>query len=67
MLNLAFFHLKLLNSLGTDIHFWHHASFGRILIDKPTVIGHEASGTVEKVGENVKNFAVGKAFDFWIF
>lgn len=44
---------------GTDIHFWHHASFGRIVIKDPTVIGHEASGTVEKLGANVTNVAVG--------
>ncbi|KAI1722366.1 alcohol dehydrogenase groES-like domain-containing protein [Ditylenchus destructor] len=44
---------------GTDIHFWHHAAFGRIVVKEPMVIGHEASGTVEKVGQNVKNFAAG--------
>lgn len=44
---------------GTDIHFYHHAAFGRIIVKDPMVIGHECSGTVEKVGQNVKNFAPG--------
>ncbi|KAI1711845.1 alcohol dehydrogenase groES-like domain-containing protein [Ditylenchus destructor] len=45
---------------GTDIHFWQHAEFARTVITEPTVIGHEASGIVSKVGENVsKYFSIG--------
>uniref|UniRef100_A0A915EDM0 Sorbitol dehydrogenase n=1 Tax=Ditylenchus dipsaci TaxID=166011 RepID=A0A915EDM0_9BILA len=44
---------------GTDLHFWGHGAFGSRLVQEPVVIGHEVSGTVEKVGKKVTGFAVG--------
>ena len=44
---------------GTDLHFWAHGCMGSMSINKPSVLGHEASGTVLKVGSNVKTLAAG--------
>ncbi|KAI1692908.1 alcohol dehydrogenase groES-like domain-containing protein [Ditylenchus destructor] len=44
---------------GTDTHLLQHAEFARAVITEPTVIGHEASGIVDKVGKNVTNFSAG--------
>jgi len=42
---------------GTDVHIFHGAMAHRLSL--PQVIGHEVSGLVETVGENVKNFQKG--------
>lgn len=44
---------------GSDIKYWKYGKCGRFVMDKPMVIGHEASGTVVKTGSNVKDLAVG--------
>ncbi|KAI1717800.1 alcohol dehydrogenase groES-like domain-containing protein [Ditylenchus destructor] len=44
---------------GTDITVWKNTTIGSITFNLPRVIGHEASGTVEKIGDNVISFAVG--------
>src|SRR5512142_727192 len=41
---------------GTDVHF----ADGRIPYPTPTVLGHEAAGTVEVVGPDVHDVAVGQ-------
>jgi 2-desacetyl-2-hydroxyethyl bacteriochlorophyllide A dehydrogenase len=43
---------------GTDMHIFHGKMDQRV--DMPQVIGHEASGTVVELGENVKNLCVGQ-------
>lgn len=37
----------------------HTDEFGRTLGMSPIVLGHEGVGIIEKLGENVKDFAVG--------
>lgn len=37
----------------------HTDEFGRTLGMSPIVLGHEGAGIIEKLGENVKDFAVG--------
>jgi L-iditol 2-dehydrogenase len=44
---------------GTDIHFWAHGAMGPFTLKDPHVLGHETSGTILKIGTNVKNVAVG--------
>jgi len=41
---------------GTDLHIWH-GSYE--LANYPVVPGHEFSGTVSQIGDQVKNFSVG--------
>ncbi len=46
---------------GSDIHGWDGSSGRRI---PPLVMGHEAAGTVAKVGENVRKFVEGDKVTF---
>ena len=42
---------------GTDLHIYHGAMDARVTM--PLVMGHEMSGTVHEVGEDVRDFASG--------
>ncbi|ERL94043.1 hypothetical protein D910_11326 [Dendroctonus ponderosae] len=44
---------------GSDVHYLVHGSIGPFVVKKPMIIGHEASGTVVKVGKNVKHLQPG--------
>ncbi|XP_044742437.1 sorbitol dehydrogenase-like [Chrysoperla carnea] len=44
---------------GTDVHLLAHGSVAGFIVEKPTVVGHEASGIVDKIGKNVKNLKPG--------
>lgn len=44
---------------GTDVHYWQHGKLGDFLIRKPMVLGHEGSGTVVKVGSDVRHLKAG--------
>ena len=44
---------------GSDLHFFDKGRIGVNKIEEPRVLGHEASGTIEKVGRNVTNLKVG--------
>lgn len=38
---------------GSDVHYYTHGRIGSFVVREPMVLGHEASGTVIEVGENV--------------
>lgn len=44
---------------GTDLHIFHGAMDARV--DMPLVMGHEMSGTVQRLGSEVEGFAPGDA------
>ncbi|XP_003471889.1 sorbitol dehydrogenase isoform X2 [Cavia porcellus] len=44
---------------GSDVHYWQHGRIGDFVVKKPMVLGHEASGTVVKVGSSVKHLKAG--------
>lgn len=44
---------------GSDLHHLNQGSLGHIELHQGEVYGHEASGTITKVGSKVKNFKVG--------
>ncbi|KAF7265768.1 sorbitol dehydrogenase-like isoform X1 [Rhynchophorus ferrugineus] len=44
---------------GTDVHFLEDGKLGSWSIDKPIVIGHEASGTILECGSSVKHLKIG--------
>ncbi|CAM3928628.1 NAD(P)-dependent alcohol dehydrogenase [Lederbergia lenta] len=44
---------------GSDVHYYEHGRIGRYVVEKPIILGHEVSGTVVKVGKDVKNLNVG--------
>lgn len=44
---------------GSDVHFWQNGGIGDFILRKPMVLGHEASGTVFKVGSGVQHLKPG--------
>ncbi|XP_069758702.1 sorbitol dehydrogenase-like isoform X2 [Narcine bancroftii] len=44
---------------GSDVHYWQHGKIGDSVVKKPMVLGHEAAGTVFKLGPGVQNLKVG--------
>ncbi|XP_065349064.1 sorbitol dehydrogenase-like [Cloeon dipterum] len=44
---------------GSDVHYLVRGAIGDFVVKAPMIMGHEASGTVAKVGKNVKNLKVG--------
>jgi D-xylulose reductase len=44
---------------GSDIHYFQYGRIGSFIVDKPMVLGHEASGTVIEVGQNVTHLTIG--------
>jgi L-iditol 2-dehydrogenase len=44
---------------GSDVHFYLEGKLGPFVVDRPYIPGHEASGTIEKVGTEVRNVAPG--------
>jgi len=44
---------------GSDIHYYKHGHIGPFVVEKPMVLGHEASGVVAAVGNEVHQLAPG--------
>ncbi|NLL91190.1 MAG: NAD(P)-dependent alcohol dehydrogenase [Ruminococcaceae bacterium] len=44
---------------GSDLHYFETGRIGNYIVEPPFVLGHESSGTVVAVGENVKNLKTG--------
>ncbi|XP_077498259.1 sorbitol dehydrogenase-like [Amblyomma americanum] len=44
---------------GSDVHYWTRGAIGNFIVHHPMVLGHESSGTVVKVGKNVKHLKPG--------
>jgi len=44
---------------GSDIHYYLHGRIGDFVVEKPMVLGHEASGVVVETGRDVAHLKVG--------
>ena len=44
---------------GSDLHYYRSGSIGDFVVKPPFILGHEAAGVIEQVGENVKNLKPG--------
>lgn len=44
---------------GSDVHYFTHGRIGPYVVERPMVLGHEASGRVVEVGAAVKGLAPG--------
>ena len=44
---------------GSDLHYYNHGGFGTVRLKEPMILGHEVSGTVDKLGADVAGLAVG--------
>ena len=45
---------------GSDIHYYNEGRIGSQVVSFPFIIGHEASGTVEGVGDKVRGLSLGQ-------
>ncbi len=45
---------------GSDLHYYNHGGFGTVRLKEPMVLGHEVSGIVDAIGENVTSHEVGQ-------
>lgn len=45
---------------GSDVHYYEHGRIGPYVVDSPLILGHEAGGTITKVGESVTSLTVGQ-------
>lgn len=52
--------MEVVGICGSDVHYLVSGRIGPFIVKEPMVIGHEASGTVIKVGSQVKNLQPGK-------
>lgn len=51
--------IKHVGLCGSDMHFYEYGRIGSVVMDSPTVLGHESAGEIVEVGRNVKNLSVG--------
>lgn len=52
---------------GSDVHYWQHGRIGDFVVKDPMVLGHEASGTVVKVGSGVTHLKPGDKYQISLF
>ena len=45
---------------GSDVHYFRHGRIGDFVVESPLVLGHELSGTIVAVGDNVDPSRVGQ-------
>lgn len=44
---------------GSDLHYYNHGGFGTVTIREPMILGHEVSGRIQALGDDVENLKVG--------
>ena len=44
---------------GSDVHYYEHGRIGDFVLRAPMVLGHEAAGVVDAVGEGVESLSPG--------
>jgi L-iditol 2-dehydrogenase len=45
---------------GSDVHYYEHGRIGSYTVDAPLVLGHEPSGVVVAVGDDVTRLSIGQ-------
>ena len=45
---------------GSDLHYYNHGGFGPIQLREPMVLGHEVSGEIVAISNNVSGLSVGQ-------
>ncbi|XP_045467275.1 sorbitol dehydrogenase-like [Harmonia axyridis] len=51
--------MEVVGICGSDVHYLTKGRIGPFVVEKPMIIGHEASGQVVEVGKNVENLKPG--------
>lgn len=44
---------------GSDLHYYNHGGFGAIKLREPMILGHEVSGHIHRVGDDVDGLSEG--------
>ena len=44
---------------GSDLHYYRSGAIGDFKVEFPFILGHEAAGVIEEVGENVQTLKKG--------
>ena len=47
---------------GSDVHYYSHGRIGPYIVKSPLILGHEACGYVEEIGDEVTSLSVGDFF-----
>lgn len=45
---------------GSDTHYYEHGRIGPFVVERPLILGHEASGTIVAVGSSVESSRLGE-------
>lgn len=45
---------------GSDLHYYNHGGFGAVRLKEPMILGHEVSGVIESLGDNVTGLKAGQ-------
>ena len=53
--------IKSVGVCGSDVHYYQHGRIGDFVVNDPMVLGHEAAGVIEAVGDGVQSLAPGDA------
>lgn len=51
--------IKTVGVCGSDVHYYTNGAIGPFIVKEPMILGHEASGQVVEVGDEVKHLKVG--------
>jgi L-iditol 2-dehydrogenase len=52
--------IKSVGVCGSDVHYYEHGRIGSAVVEAPLVLGHEPSGVVVALGDEVSRLAVGQ-------
>ncbi|WP_281247273.1 NAD(P)-dependent alcohol dehydrogenase [Domibacillus mangrovi] len=52
--------VKAVGLCGSDVHYYEHGKVGNFIVEKPIILGHEASGDIVKVGKDVTHLKEGQ-------
>jgi len=51
--------IKAVGVCGSDVHYYDKGKIGSFIVKRPLILGHECSGEIVEVGEEVKNLQIG--------
>jgi len=51
--------IKAVGVCGSDVHYYEKGKIGSFIVKRPLILGHECSGEIVEVGEEVKNLQIG--------
>ncbi len=52
--------IKAVGVCGSDVHYYEHGRIGSFVVEKPLILGHESSGVVVDLGNEVTKHEVGE-------